>query len=258
MSQQPRLSEKKLSAATKPLLLSQSVSHNMYPDLKNKWAPNALEFDYSISDIFCFFVVVFLLGWLCSQLIMFAFKSSAGDPQEIEILEPYFFTTVENTFEYIDYAASKNGGKILKELSTPELHGILAPITPNNLDSLLLDDNSAEICWPIMGKHGHAAIQLSAEIYPVGFSIVFPKKFKDTMPKDVRVYSLDSDSSYELARCKVEANPQDIRITTELFFPCQTNCMLPTQIILVEINDNYGGEYTCLYQFKVHGLPSKK
>ena len=189
---------------------------------------------------------------------MFAFKNDEEILQEIEIIEPFYSIQIEETSEFIDYAASKNGGKIIKELSTEEYHGIGAFFTSNALDALLSDDNSPQKCWPIQGNHGYAAINLSHEIYPTGFSVVLPKKFFDTIPKNVAVYSLDSDKCYMLTNFTITINPQDLEIKSQAYFPCQYFCWRPTQLILVEINENYGNKHTCMYQFKAHGLISKK
>lgn len=255
MSLNPRQGDKRFNV--KPVLQSPALSHNMYPDLKNKWASNALDFDYSISDILCFFVVVFLFGWLCSQLIMFAFIVAPEPPLDVEILEPHYSTKIEHIFENIDYAAVKSGGKIIKELSSPEMHGIGSHFTSNILDALISEENSINSCWPIQGNYGFAAIELSLEIYPTGFSIVLPKKFMETMPKEVSVYSLDTDSCYELARVHIEVDPKGGKMKSEVFSPCMTNCLIPTKVLLVEINENYGALFTCMYQFKAHGNPTK-
>jgi Sad1 / UNC-like C-terminal len=256
MSQNPRqVFNKRIQP--RPYIDNHAPVHNIYPDLKNKFAPNAIENNHSLFEILFFFIVIFLLGWISSQLIMFVFKTEPEtEIKELEIIEPTYTTKIEVGYENIDYAALKNGGSIDKESSSPEYHGIFSFISSNRLESLLSDNNAPENCWPIMGNYGHAGIRLGKEIYPTGFTIVLSKKPTDTSPRLVSVYSLDTDSCYLLAETEIVISPKATEINSSVFFECKLQCGNPTQLILVEINDNYGNENTCMYQFKVHGLPS--
>lgn len=233
-------------------------SHNMYSDIANKWAPSAFEKSYSVSEIFCFFSVVFLIGWLTSQIIMFSFLPPVETRQEIEILEPTIKTYIEPTTEYIDYAAQKNGGQINYLSSSPEFHGWAAVTTENRLDSLISDNNGLKSCWPIQGKEGHAAIQLGKEIYPTGFTIVLPKKFVNTIPKQIYVYNFDFGEKKFIGEVEILVNSEGRGMKDFVYFDCISNCNDPCKNVLVEVVDNYGGENTCMYQFKVHGLPTRQ
>ena len=200
-----------------------------------------------------------MLGWLCSQLLMFAFKSQAEPEQQVEIIQPIYTTKIEETSEYINYASSNNGAKINYDLSSPELHGWFSVISNNNLESLLSDDNKPENCWATMGKKGFAGIQLSHEIFPEKFSIVLPKKFIETIPKQVNVYSFNSEMCELLSSVTIIVSNSDTEIKPQILFDCDAaECGKPTQTLIVEVCDNNGSEFTCMYQFKAHGKPSQK
>lgn len=235
-----------------------STAHNSYIDLKNKWAESAFDTKYSLLDILCFFLVVFMLGWLSSCLIMFSLKSSQSYQLEISLADPQYVTIIESTSDYIDFAASKNGAEIVYELSAPEFHGSFARFIGNNLEALISDQNSPEQCWPSLKNESFATIKLASPIFPIGFSIVLPPFFTKTMPKKVNVYSLDGDKSFFLQEIRVNVDKNSEKMPKTVFAECGFNCQEPIRMVRIEVTENYGDEFNCVYQFKVHGLKTAK
>jgi hypothetical protein len=227
-------------------------------DLKNKWADSAFEKRYSVLEILCFFTVVFLLGFLASTSLMFSMKDSKVSEVEVEIVDPSYLTLVESTSEMIDYAAEKNGATILVNLSSPEFHGSFSVASYNNLQALISDHNGPEQCWPSVGSNGFATIQLAARVFPVGFSVVLPSTFYKTIPKRLSVFSVDSRRSLLLATIFVDVSENDQKMMRKVYVECMFNCQEPTQVVRLEVNENYGDVYTCVYQFQVHGLKTAK
>lgn len=235
-----------------------TVSHNSYIDLKNKWADTAFDYKYGILDIVCFFIVVFMLGWLSSCLIMFSLKSSQSEQIELTLSDPQYVTIIENTSDYIDYAASKNGAQIVFEQSAPEFHGSLARFIGNNLNALISDSNSPEQCWPSLKNESYATIKLAAKIFPIGFSIVLPPFFTRTMPKRLNVYSIDHHKSLLLQEIVVDVEENSEKMPKLVFAECKFNCQEPISMVRIEVTENYGDEFICVYQFKAHGLKTAK
>ena len=236
----------------------QTSVQTAYNDLKNKWADSAYEKRYSIIDILCFFSVIFLLGYLSSISLMFTLKDSSPQEVEVEIVDPSYITYIEGTAELIDYAASKNGGEILFNLSSPEFHGTLSSVTQNNLNSLISDSNGPEECWPSLGTEGFATVRLAARIFPTGFSVVLPSSFLTTIPKKLSVFSVDSSKSNLLGTIEVKISEKAEKLPKSVFAPCLSHCQEPTQVLRLEVEENYGDNFTCVYQFKAHGLRTAK
>lgn len=247
-----------MRGATEKLQNGPTSGQVAYEDIRNKWADSAYEKRYSLLDILCFFSVVFLLGYLSSISLMFSMKDSSPQEVEVEVVDPSYITYIESTSELIDYAAYKNGGQILFNLSSPEFHGTFSAVTANNLNSLISDANGPEECWPSVGTEGFATVQLAARIFPTGFSVVLPSVFLKTIPKRLRVFSVDSSKSHLLATVDVIISEKTEKLPRSVFAPCVMHCQEPTQVLRLEVEENYGDNFTCVYQFKAHGLRTAK
>jgi Sad1 / UNC-like C-terminal len=244
----------------KYLLTKLEEAHNCYSDLKNNWEQNAKEKSNELQRFVCTSIVIFLLGFLLSQVSMYLFKNPVQVISEEKNQINYVVSKVileESAEEFIDYASSNNGGSILPEFSTPEYLGWFSIISNNKRESLISDINEPGNCWPFNGSYGYIGIQLAQRIYPRHFSVFHINSINySSAPKSMNVYSLDHPTETIM----IASYFFDLTIKGEKrknwgVFECQSNCDLPLKNVLLEITDNYGGSGSCVYQFRVHGIP---
>ena len=241
----------------KYLLKKLEKVHNCYSDLKNQWEENAFDKEDEVQKLVCTAILVFLLGFLLSQISIYLYKHPSAQT-EIETLKPKTQTIYQwNVEEFIDYASDTNGGVILSEYSTPEYLGWFYIFSQNRQEALISNNNEPGNCWPFNGTYGYIGIQLGQSIYPKHFSIFHINSLSySSAPKNIKVYSLDHPSeTVLLASYFFDLTIKGEKRQNSGFFECEFECEKPLSRVLLEVNDNYGGNGTCVYQFKVHGIP---
>lgn len=197
----------------------------------------------------CCLIILFLLGFLCSQIVIFL-DYSPGAEEVRESLQPSYCVNTKEKYELIDYAAVNNGGKVLRPQK-----GTLKP-GKNSVEELISDNNAPGKCWGFEGNSATATIELFAAIFPQSFTIKHINSLDYSLaPKHFTVYSLQNNEKTLLGRYFFDAKIHEEKRTTEQLFPCKNNCDSLTRTIQLEINENYGNANTCVYQFKVHGHP---
>jgi hypothetical protein len=255
MAKNPKASEGGTPA--KFILKNLEKVHNCYEDLKNEWEDNAFEQDDELTRFICTAFLVFLLGFLFSQISIYLFRDSSVKT-EIDTVKPLNCTVTEENIEhFIDYAASNNGGSILTEFSAEEYLGWFTVFSNNRRESLISERNEPGYCWAFNGSYGYISIQLAQKIYPRHFTIFHINSLNyATAPKKLRVYSLDHDNyTALLADFDFDLTIKEEKRKNLAIFECQFDCDEPTTRVLLEVLDNYGASGTCVYQFKVHGIP---
>lgn len=122
------------------------------------------------------------------------------------------------------------------------------------------DDVSLGNCWAFAGKTATITIQLSKVIQPVAFSLEHSLSSESKIatpnaPKLFRVY-LIQDKMKETGK-SVEWIAGTFYYQMESgrrqLFPIRIRDLPYIDKIRLEILDNYGGSYTCVYHFGVHG-----
>lgn len=230
--------------------------HNCYSDLKNNWNENAFDSENTTKNFIIISVFIFILGFVLSQITIYIYTDITPQ-QELETFKAINCTiTQENIQSFIDYALDKNGGTILPEYSTDEYLGWFSSLSTNRRSSLISDINSPGNCWPFSGHYGYIGIGLGQAIYPRHFTIFHINSLQyETAPKHINVYSLSHNDETQL----LASYFFDLKIKGEKrknwgIFECEYYCDEPTDKVLLEVVDNYGGVGTCVYQFKVHGI----
>ena len=195
------------------------------------------------------FIFLFFLGILSSQILSFVNLSSLPTKQ-VETLIPYYYTLTAESSELLDYASSNNGGKILKSLSTA------SKSNPNSLTELISDSNSPDKCWNFEGSQGHIAIKLFQPISPQYFTLKHPNTLNyASAPRTFQVFSLSESVKIFHGAYELDLSILHEARHSQTTYKCLHNCSLPIEVILLEVTSNYGSPTTCVYQFKVHGVP---
>lgn len=241
------------------------TGHNKYPDCKNRWALSAVEEKPSHWPRFLGIAVfLVMLGAALSQLLVhFWLRDKLSEiPAHKEVLQPVYYTVVqENEDVYLDHSNIKNGAKIIDEFSTPELHGVFSGFSSNKREALLSDENSPGSCWAFEGKQGKAAIQLSRSIYPRRFYIYHLNtlEFK-TAPRELIVYGFKNtpEDKHKLGELFFDLSIEGEKRASWAYFDCIENCEVAFDKFILEVLDNYGANRTCVYQFKVQGIPANR
>jgi SUN domain-containing protein 1/2 len=129
-------------------------------------------------------------------------------------------------------------------------------------------------CWPLVGTSGVLAVKLTQAVRISAITVDhLPKELATTRnpasispsaPRHFKVYGLRGETEADLATRMLlgtfeydAAGPQ-----TQTFHllphgqsPSQTTPSFP--VAQLEVVDNYGNQkYTCIYRFRVHGLPA--
>jgi hypothetical protein len=193
------------------------------------------------------FLYLFILGFFTSQLTYYLenWKQSSSPKPTPQVRT---FHEESLTSDLIDFASSKSGGKIISDLSSPFL-----PKYPQS--SILSDDNSASSCWCFKGSEGSVSIELSSKIAPSSFEIFHLNSLDySSAPKTFKIFGGLSQSSQSL----LLSGQLDLEIQEEsratLFKFSYTGGEV-VKLVTLNITSNHGNQTTCVYQFKVHGLP---
>lgn len=114
-------------------------------------------------------------------------------------------------------------------------------------------------CWAFPGSTGYLVIQLSKRILVTGFTLEhIPRSLAsngtiDSAPKDFGVWALHRESDPE-PRFLGEFRYDDQGSSVQYFEAIRLD--EPYQIVELKILSNHGKmDYTCLYRFRVHGIP---
>ncbi|GJQ11534.1 hypothetical protein GpartN1_g4077.t1 [Galdieria partita] len=175
-----------------------------------------------------------------------------------------------------DYALSSEGAKVLS--STPSkfrqqtrywlarMASLLDPSLnttalryPKEPETVLSDNVSVGSCWAFAGKSAMITIQLSKIIQPVAFSLEHSIDVDSqnalNAPKLFRVYLIQDNKSENRQRVEWLVGTYHYRIEKggRQLFPLRFHNLPYVDKIRLEIVDNYGGSYTCIYRFRVHG-----
>ncbi|KAJ5077967.1 klaroid isoform a-related [Anaeramoeba ignava] len=176
----------------------------------------------------------------------------------------------------IDYAAEGHGGWIIGSSPSyiPEhnnkwinfFFGYFLAQNQISLPEYAIQSNTHnKRCWSFGGSYGVLLVHLSKEIQPTHVTLehLSSKVTPDytSAPQEFQVWGFQSSqnlfsSPIYLGRFvyKIHSNSSAIQI----FSIDQKNLIDSIKIIKLEILSNYGKEYTCLYRFRVHGIPKKK
>jgi Sad1 / UNC-like C-terminal. len=201
----------------------------------------------SFCFIFCWFFSLFFLGFVSSQVFVFV----ENQPISKFYQEPR--SSYENIYSnkktLIDYASLTNGGRIIKEKSFPSKN-------LNKIEELISENNSPGHCWAFQGESGKAVIKLYSPIYPQSFTMVHINSLNyTTAPQRFNVYRLSENEKTILGSYNFDMTIKSEFRNPVQVFECKYGCNIQTDTIVLEILKNYGSFYTCVYQFKVHGVP---
>ncbi|XP_041364601.1 SUN domain-containing protein 2-like isoform X2 [Gigantopelta aegis] len=172
-----------------------------------------------------------------------------------------------------DYALESIGGSIIsircsvtyyKKTALVSIFGIPLWYASNSPRTVIQPDVYPGQCWAFKGSRGYLVIQLATAVQPTGFTLehisrlLSPAGNVDSAPKDFSVIGLTNEREVEKGKhlgnytYNQEGNPVQ-------FFPVQAVQLDFYPIVELRILSNHGNpEYTCLYRFRVHGMPYKK
>mmetsp|Transcript_8951 Transcript_8951/g.26884 ORF Transcript_8951/g.26884 Transcript_8951/m.26884 type:complete len:837 (-) Transcript_8951:75-2585(-) len=138
---------------------------------------------------------------------------------------------------------------------------------PNSPDMAITPDLSLGKCWGFRGNQGNLTIHLSRPAIIEAFTVEHAPRSAvfnmDSAPRVLRVYGYPADlsrlsdakASDEMFFGEIEysINENDYHMQS---FEVEDEVRVPkaARAVRVEITDNHGGDYTCLYRFRVHGI----
>ncbi|KAK7004612.1 SUN domain-containing protein 1, partial [Biomphalaria glabrata] len=168
-----------------------------------------------------------------------------------------------------DFALESAGGSVLsvrcsetfyKKTALVSVFGIPLWYTSNSPRTVIQPNVNPGECWAFKGTSGYLVLQLSHPIQPTGFTLehiprsLSPKGDISSAPKEFTVFGLTSENDFQginLGNYTYLDNGKPIQ-----FFPVQNQSPRIFQHIELRILSNHGNkEYTCIYRFRVHGLP---
>lgn len=168
-----------------------------------------------------------------------------------------------------DFALESGGGSVIstrcsetytKKTALVSIFGIPLFYKSNSPRTAIQPDVNPGECWAFKGSIGTLVIQLSRKIKITAISMEhIPKSISphgriDSAPKDFSVYSL-SDLNDQKGVCLGNYTYEDNGRPLQQF-SLQVENTAATQLVEVRISSNHGNlEFTCLYRFRVHGIP---
>ncbi|XKL60097.1 hypothetical protein PGB90_001113 [Kerria lacca] len=194
----------------------------------------------------------------------------------IEQLEEYVKEVVRKALEIYDadktgqadYALESSGGIILSTRCTEtktanaqfSIFGIPLWHISRSPRTVIQPGVHPGECWAFSGSTGYLVIQLSERIFISGFTLEhIPKSLAsngtiDSAPKDFSVWALRWESDPEsklLGNFRFEEDGSSLQYFEAI------RLQEPYQIVELKILSNHGKiDYTCLYRFRVHGIPT--
>ncbi|XP_006929128.2 SUN domain-containing protein 3 isoform X1 [Felis catus] len=175
----------------------------------------------------------------------------------------------EDQVQMADYALKSAGASVI-EAGTSESyknnkaklywHGIGFLTYEMPPDVILQPDVHPGKCWAFPGSQGHALIQLARKITPIAVTMehisqkVSPSGNISSAPKEFSVYGiLKHCEGEEILLGRFVYNKTGTTIQT---FKLQHEVSEPLLCVKLKILSNWGHpKYTCLYRFRVHGIP---
>ncbi|XP_034189562.2 uncharacterized protein LOC117608476 [Osmia lignaria lignaria] len=171
----------------------------------------------------------------------------------------------------VDYALESAGGQIISTRCTQKydiktrVFKLLALTLhhENNDPRTVIQGNPIQpgICWAFQGFPGYLLIKLRSAIFVTGFTFehaaktILPNGEMRSAPKKFNVWGFEDENDpapvmfgdYEFA-----ASDDSLQ-----YFPVQNATIeRPYEYVELRIQSNHGQlEYTCLYRFRVHGVP---
>jgi SUN domain-containing protein 1/2 len=169
----------------------------------------------------------------------------------------------------VDYALESAGGSIISTRCSETYHrhtaqlslfGIPLWYASNSPRTVIQPDIHPGQCWAFRGQQGYLVIHLTGMVKPTSFSLEhIPKSLSptgriDSAPKDFSVLGLVDEQD---TQGKVLGNYTYVEEGDPLqFFIVKDPDPGVFSIIELRIQNNHGNEeYTCLYRFRVHGIP---
>ncbi|XP_075230519.1 uncharacterized protein LOC142329698 [Lycorma delicatula] len=168
----------------------------------------------------------------------------------------------------VDYALESSGGIIVSTRCTESynaghktyiLFGFALWHRSNSPRTVIQPGVHPGECWAFAGQQGYLVIQLSATIIVTAFTVehippsLAPQGRIDSAPKDFSVWGLKYESDVHpifLGRFWFLENGTSLQKFEAL------TVQEPFRLVELKIESNHGNlEYTCLYRFRVHGVP---
>ncbi|XP_014489332.1 PREDICTED: uncharacterized protein LOC106752274 isoform X2 [Dinoponera quadriceps] len=174
----------------------------------------------------------------------------------------------------VDYALESAGGEIISTRNTQgydvksKVISILGfPLyyrCCNNNPRTVIQMNVMQpgICWAFQNFPGYLLIRLRSIIYVTGFTlehiprIIIPSGNMSSAPRNFNVWGLTDEND---PKPVIFGDYEFVNSDDNLqYFPVQnTTIDRPYEYVELRIHSNHGQlDYTCLYKFRVHGIPT--
>ncbi|XP_035209567.1 SUN domain-containing protein 1-like [Stegodyphus dumicola] len=167
----------------------------------------------------------------------------------------------------VDYALESGGGSVLGTRCSEtyvekngkfSIFGLPLWTSYNSPRTAIQPDVNPGQCWAFKGSQGFLVLELSARIYPTGFTLehipvsLSPSGSVDSAPKDFSVWGLASETDSKgilLGKYTYDDKGEPLQ-----YFAVQNSDAGSFLHLELKIHSNHGNiEYTCLYRFRVHG-----
>ncbi|XP_072186126.1 SUN domain-containing protein 3-like [Excalfactoria chinensis] len=170
-----------------------------------------------------------------------------------------------------NYASKTSGAAIVHSKTSPSWSGsgkvfwqsLLVTPYMRAPEIILEPDNHPGNCWPFPGSQGHVVIKLPMAVFPTAVTMnhgipagAYHAESISSAPKDFAVYGL-----------KDEEDEEGIFLGEFTFVPGQApsqTFQLKNELsglisyVRLQVLSNWGHpEYTCVYQFRLHGDPAR-
>ncbi|CAL1527048.1 unnamed protein product [Lymnaea stagnalis] len=168
-----------------------------------------------------------------------------------------------------DFALESAGGSVLsvrcsetfyKKTALVSVFGIPLWYTSNSPRTVIQPNVHPGECWAFKGDSGRLVLQLSHPIQITGFTLehiprsLAPRGDISSAPREFTVFGLASESDHlgvNLGNYTYEDNGKPIQL-----YSTQNHQSGIFQHVELRVLSNHGNkEYTCIYRFRVHGLP---
>lgn len=168
-----------------------------------------------------------------------------------------------------DYALESAGGSVIsvrcsetyyKKTALISVFGIPLWYTSNSPRTVIQPEVHPGQCWAFKGTSGYIVIQLAVPIRPTGFSLEhIPKSLSmtgniDSAPRDFTVFGLLSEKDLEGVNLG-NFTYQTVGKPIQHFDVQKLNPGVFGFVELRILNNHGNKDYTCLYRFRVHGVP---
>ncbi|XP_043284744.1 SUN domain-containing protein 1-like [Venturia canescens] len=172
----------------------------------------------------------------------------------------------------VDYALESAGGQVISTRCTQrynvntrafKLLGVTLFYESNN-PRTVIQGNSLQpgVCWAFQDFPGYLLIKLRSLITVTGFTLehvprsLLPNSEMRSAPRKFNVWGLKDENDVKpvmFGDYEFQESEESLQ-----YFPVQnTKITEPYEFIELRIDSNHGQlEYTCLYRFRVHGIPA--